>query len=353
MESSRGSRESLESGEISSLECTFFYFLRIQDEGDLMLWDQMLEHGVKPAGELSDAAVDALRKITAHTLHDNSVFEITDVYEYFYASFLEKLFDCEGSTWIPISRIMPAYDSLFLEFHLPPELKDRVSRWSATDVGKSGVLISKQRLDAYSLEEAFEDGKPPLGGISTSEWVELAENKCSVLVFQVMFQIKSHQGVRLKHAIIGPVFSAGMLIDNEGFLIYKDRSRTSSLEYTTDNGLDLSSVWHYAHSQPNDGEITSVLQGVYLSGALYALSLLNCKNVEYVDNRPSEKIVKARRRKKQLPLCEYKTLRLVLTAKGRVVSRPSFRQLVVQSTEHGGTKLHKCAGHFKIGRAHV
>jgi len=73
------------------------------------------------------------------------------------------------------------------------------------------------------------------------------------------------------------------------------------------------------------------------------LLLLSCKNIETIDNQPSEKLNKKRIKKNKTPLCSYKTLQVVLPKSSNAKNR---QQIVTQ--KQNSPRTHLCAGHFKI-----
>lgn len=78
----------------------------------------------------------------------------------------------------------------------------------------------------------------------------------------------------------------------------------------------------------------------YLGAALFALSLMHCKNVDWVDNAPPAKVARQRQRRTGRPATRYWTLDIA----------PMRRILDTDGdAQHSGLRqaLHICRGHFK------
>jgi hypothetical protein len=78
----------------------------------------------------------------------------------------------------------------------------------------------------------------------------------------------------------------------------------------------------------------------FIYPALLAMSFLNCRNVEIINNQPHEKLVKATLKRHQIRPVSFKTLRIDPVKK--------ILENQGQASQHGIQKaLHICRGHFK------
>ena len=83
-----------------------------------------------------------------------------------------------------------------------------------------------------------------------------------------------------------------------------------------------------------------VIALVDLSAIYKIFSIINCANIEYVVNKPDEKLQRKRAKKNKLPLKDYYTL--VIKRK-----RQYHAYDKVQGQGANDTRLHMCRGHFK------
>lgn len=104
-----------------------------------------------------------------------------------------------------------------------------------------------------------------------------------------------------------------------------------------DNNVQFMNIYKEEYRQKFNHE--SVFTSAALSCLDMFILLLNCKNIETVNNYPPKKLNNARRRKGKQELFTYKTLRLKL---------PSAKQERSESQPTGEhNRIHFCRGHFK------
>lgn len=207
--------------------------------------------------------------------------------------------------------VSPLFHSTWLEFSRPQniEWKSSISRWAIWIVGEEITKYNGENIYRYDefLEEQKLDERP--------RWI-----------LSAILYIKPQNSDYCD----GPIGTWMLALDNEGEVVAQDFN---------DYSLSVEVTNQITHIKTFDWKQILDMKELFYC-ALLTVSLMHCKNVQIVDNNPSEIASRKWRRQGNQPLVKFKTLNIepmktILRYEGH--------------SESTGLKhaLHICRGHFR------